>query len=169
MANNHATGTTIDNDVDVDWNLFRERLQLGAEIFDSAPATIDLETFYNGVQAALPNVVLRLILFCFSAVLFGAWKWYAWITGRPQWAKEFWYHWETTTSCPLQGYVYSTADKTTKSWAIDELIETKRRKGVTVKVRRFEDSRHVQHMIQHKSEYYGLIDEILDRLHAIHH
>lgn len=144
-----------------DWILIRERLKLGAEIFDSAPAFPDMETFRGAVNAGLPGI-MGTILFYSVALYFHAMNVLRYVNGDPHWGDAYWKHWESCPAhAPVQAYVYSTADTITKSSKLDELVKTRVESGVQVKVKRFDDSLHVQHMMKHREEYCGLIDEIL--------
>ena len=149
---------------DEDWKLLRERLQLGAEIFDSAPAFPDMETFKGAVTAGLPNSpILAFLLFWLASLYFQVNNILGkLLQGQQDWGEAYWKHWENgAPPAPIQAYVYSTADTITKSWKIDELVQTRLDKGVQVKVKRFDDSLHVQHMMKHKAEYGAFLDDIL--------
>lgn len=153
---------TDNDDVDVeDWKLIRDRLHLGAEIFDSAPAFPDMETYKGAVNAAVPGIVGS-VLFCLVAVYYQTMNVVLQLQGKQNWGDSYWKHWESCPAyAPVQAYVYSTADSITKSCKLDELVKNRVESGVQVKVKRFDDSLHVQHMMKHKAEYCGLIDEIL--------
>lgn len=152
----------IDDDVD-DWKLIRDRFQLGAEIFDSAPAFPDRETFKGAMNAALPNPVIRFALFLMIAFYYEITSCINKLQGRQPIMEQYWSHWEESQPyAPIQAYIYSTADTITKSAKLDELVKTRAaNKGVKVMVKRFDDTLHVQHMMAHKVEYCGLIDTIL--------
>lgn len=161
MDENIQNGT---DDVE-DWKLLKERLEMGVEVFDSSPAFVDMDTFRQGIKAALPtNAIISFIVFCISAAYFQAWGLCRQLQGEEPWETGFWKHWVTKKFAPVQAYVYSTADTTTKSSKLDELIKIKEDMGVKVTVKRFDDSLHCQHMLKHKTEYLALIDEIVSKL-----
>ena len=158
----------IDDDEDIDWNLLQDRLKVGAEIFDSAPAFPDMETFQGAVNAALPNPVLRTVMFYIIATLYTAMNFFLKVQGKRNWSESYWRHWE---NCELlsatQAYVFSTADTITKSHKLDELAKIRSAKGAHVLTKKFDDSFHVQHMIRHKEEYCGVINDVLKRSTAM--
>lgn len=156
-----------DNDDDVrEWKLIRERLQLGAEIFDSAPAYPDMETFKGAITAGLPGFT-GLLVFYVVVLYYQTLNLIRTIQGSQAWGDVYWKHWECSPAyAPMQAYIYSTADTITKSGKLDELVRTRAENGVQVKVKRFEDCLHVQHMMKHRAEYCGLMDEILTTCNA---
>lgn len=161
MAEKLNNGTGDDNNLD-DWNLIRDRMQLGAEIFDSAPAFPDMETFKGAITTGIPGIVGILLYYVVAVLYYQTTVRLQQLQGIEPWVEAYWKHWETCPIySPIQAYIYSTADTITKYSQLDELTKTRAERGVRVKVMRFEDSQHVQHMIKHKEKYCGLIDEVL--------
>jgi len=149
-----------DNDSDI--VIVKERLARGAQVFDSAPAFVDFETYSGAISAGIPNPILHTVLIGVVTLFFTLKAFMDKVQGKPDVFKEYWKHWgPSPMHAPVQAYVYSTMDKITKSEKLDELVQTRKEKGVNVLTRRFDDSDHVQHMLQHKDSYVSLMDEVL--------
>ena len=163
MVEKSQAGSSGDKDVE-DWKLIKERLNLGAEIFDSAPAFPDFETYRGALNAALPNPVVASFAFFLFGAYFRLIEFIAYLSGKTNWAVTYWSHWEGSPAhSPVQSFIYSTADSITKSSKLDELCKIREAKGVRVIAKRFDDSGHVQHLLAHRKEYCAVIDTVLVR------
>lgn len=153
------------NDKDVEeWKLIAERIKLGAEIFDSAPAFPDFSTLRAAMLASTQNSLLGEALFLLAILFYYASSVFTMAQGKERWDQRYWAHWETCTSyAGTQIFIYSTADTITKSSKLDDLVRKREKLGGNVIVKRFEDSQHVQHMRMHQLEYCNVIKEVVSR------
>ena len=162
-ADNNKNNKDKDNgesELDIDWHLIKDRLN--AHIFDSAPAYPDFETFWGALHAGIGNIVVAFALFSMGAMYYMIVEALDKMKGQMAFRDMYWKHWvDSPLTTPLQAFVYSTADKITKSHKIDELCKSREDKGVKVVRLRFDDSLHVQHMMKHKDEYCNLLDDVL--------
>ncbi len=65
------------------------------------------------------------------------------------------------TSCMRQAYIYSHSDKICDATKIEEMADERKKRGVHVMTKHFEDSKHVQHLRHHEAEYLEFIATIL--------
>ena len=136
--------------------------RLDGEIFDSAPAYPDIKlgfTSTNGV--VFGNSIIIKIIVGFLFFLAGAVSFFSnWILGLPDVRWTFWNNMREGRLCLRQAYIYSTSDDITNVKQLEELIEN-RKQFSNVSVLKFEDSKHVLHMIKHPKAYGKLIDDFL--------
>ena len=147
-----------------DWQVFRQGLRRGAEVFDSAPAFLTWGTMQGAVTSGISNPILQTIFLAVVASIVVWTEFCSLLAGKRSFIKEYWVHWLTAPPVvSVQAYLYSSADPITISSKIDELIEVlrKNKKGLRVLSKRFNDTHHVQHMIKHKKEYCELLDQVL--------
>lgn len=167
-----------------DWKLFHQSLAIGAEIFDSAPAFPDLETFQAALRAGLGGssslvaVLATHLLVLFAVAYYHSLMWLSHLGGRKRlWVEEYWAHWLNAPHvAAVQAYIYSESDTITKSEKLDALVHERQRKCYTsnqqrqglpptqVLVQRFEDSAHVQQYRQHPVAYRALLDQVMKQV-----
>ena len=150
------------NTLDPDLKMVLQRLKLGAEIFDSAPAWSTFTTGVKAMREAIPNIVL-LVMAIFVSVSYSLLEiFFQWYSGRPTKFTVFWNHIKTSTICMRQAFIYSMADNITSYTHLEtEIIESRRKLGVDVTILKFDDTGHVQHLQKHQAEYGKLIDVML--------
>ena len=83
-----------------------------------------------------------------------------WILGLPHVRWTFWNNMREGRLCLRQAYIYSTADDITNVQQLEDLIEN-RKEFSNVSVLKFEDSKHVLHMMKHPKSYERMIDDFL--------
>lgn len=140
------------SDIDsADWDLVRERLQCGAQVFDSSPAYPDKRCVKAAINAAgIPNPVVC-SLFRFAIISnYNVANFLRSVRGKSCFPNLYWNNWKNVEAfVPLQAYIYSTAGTIADSGRMDELVEARRNKvgveDVITKV--FDDSpRRVSHL-----------------------
>jgi len=136
--------------------------RLDGEIFDSAPAYPDIKlgfTSTNGVVFGNSIIVKVMvgILFFFAGAISAICNW---ILGLPDVRWTFWNNMREGRLCSRQAYIYSTADDITNVHQLEALIEN-RKKFSRVSVLKFEDSKHVLHMMKHPEAYERMVDDFL--------
>ena len=136
--------------------------RLDGEIFDSAPAYPDIKlgfTSTNGVvfgNSIIVKVIVGILFFLAGAM----WVICNWILGLPDVRWTFWNNMREGRLCLRQAYIYSTADDITNVQQLEDLIEN-RKEFSNVSVLKFEDSKHVLHMMKHPKSYERMIDDFL--------
>lgn len=136
--------------------------RMNGEIFDSSPAYPDISlgfTSTNGVvfgDLLIVKIIVGFLFFLAGAVSVVC----NWVLGLPDVRWTFWSNMREGRLCLRQAYIYSTADSITNVTRLEELIEN-RRKFSNVTVQKFEDSKHVTHMIKHPKVYEKLVDDFL--------
>ena len=83
------------------------------------------------------------------------------ILGRMPMPELYWNNMITSKLCTRQAFVYSSMDALTDSTKVDEFIEERKKRGVAVRVLKFDDSDHVLHLRKYPREYNDLIDKVL--------
>jgi len=157
-----------DNDNDnADLILVADRLATrGFEVADSAPAFLHDNVYARALEQAIPNQPLLLVMS--KSLLWFAFK-LSQMLGRESVQNEFWKNMITSNLCERQAFIYSVADKLTDSKKIDELIETRKERGVEIISARFDDSDHVMHMRKYPKEYGELLDKVIVAIGSVKH
>mmetsp|Transcript_7796 Transcript_7796/g.21051 ORF Transcript_7796/g.21051 Transcript_7796/m.21051 type:complete len:309 (-) Transcript_7796:169-1095(-) len=146
-----------------DLYLIGERMKLGWQVFDSAPAYLYLANSMQAIREATgSNYFLQFGIFSLLFTAVGFYN-FRMLFGYPSSAEEYWDNMSNSTSGRKQAYIYSLGDEITDVAKLEELIETRRAKGVDLIVMKCEDSAHVQHMRSYKEEYCALIDDVIER------
>jgi len=161
-----AAGADNDND-NADLILVADRLaKRGFEVADSAPTFLHDDVYASALEQAIPN----------QPLLLGMSKSLLWLSlkfnrmlGRESVQNEFWKNMITSNLCKRQAFIYSVADKLTDSKKIDELIETRKERGVEIISVRFDDSDHVLHMRKYPKEYGELLDKVIVAIGSLKH
>lgn len=136
--------------------------RMNGEIFDSSPAYPDISlgfTSTNGVvfgNLAIVKIIVGILFFLAGAISVIC----NWVIGLPDVRWTFWENMREGRLCLRQTYIYSTADTITNVQRLEELIEN-RKKFSNVTVQKFEDSKHVTHMMKHPKVYEKLVDDFL--------
>eukprot|EP00797_Seminavis_robusta_P031654 Sro692_g188050.1 transmembrane protein 53 (254) ;mRNA; r:22360-23121 len=136
--------------------------RLDGQIFDSCPAYPDIKlgfTSTNGVvfgQSLIIKIIVGILFFLAGAVSVV----FNWILGLPDVRWTFWNNMREGRVCLRQAYIYSTADSITNVYRLEELIEN-RKKFSNVTVQKFDDSKHVTHMMKHPQTYEKLVDDFV--------
>lgn len=147
-----------------DLNLFADRLKKGCQIYDSAPCFISASTSFNVVKhisggslMALPAAAL------FASVTFVVQS-VASVMGYRSSDMEWWDALVEDTNCQQQGFIYTTQDDVCDYLKVEEFIKERTKRGVNVMTKKFEESKHVEHLRLHPTDYSGFIDQILDEI-----
>lgn len=145
-----------------DLDLFAERLQRGYQVFDSAPGYVDLKASFNVIKHLMPNQLIGIptaVLFClttyFPAMAMST------VSGRKNAGDLFWEDLLHDTNCTRQAFLYSASDDIVSAEKVQEFAKERKRRGVHIMTHRFEESVHVQHLRQHKTEYSEFIENVL--------
>jgi Eukaryotic protein of unknown function (DUF829) len=136
--------------------------RLDGQIFDSSPAYPDIKlgfTSTNGVVFGDSFFVKMIVGFLFL-LAGGVSMFFNWIFGLPDVRWTFWNNMREGQLCLRQAYIYSTADTITNVEKLEELIENRRRFS-NVTVQKFDDSKHVMHLLKHPLIYEKLVDNFL--------
>lgn len=145
-----------------DLDLFADRLQLGCQVFDSAPCYIDMRSSFNVIKHLIPNPFIGIPAAMLYAILSKTIpSAVSMITREPTRHLLFWNDLLADTNCNRQAFLYTQKDDIANATKIEEFIEERERRGVQVMVKHFEDSMHVQHLRFHQEEYSAFIDEVL--------
>lgn len=146
---------------------FKWRKKLRGSIIDSAPSHINpssiSKAFTGNYPAGITRTIVRGVVYTIGTGL----SFYSWMNGESSntsfgmdWlidGNKSWHH-----SVPIF-YIYSTSDDIAESWYIDEVIETQRSQGRKVKVLKFDETKHVQHMTS-KPEYFQQIESFIEEV-----
>ncbi|KNC75361.1 hypothetical protein, variant [Sphaeroforma arctica JP610] len=146
-----------------DTQLFADRLQLGGQVFDSAPLAMHMQAGTSTIgHAVTDNAILRLgvqVVFSTAAKLIAV---LAETTDSIMRGTLFWEHMQQSNLGCKQYYIYSVDDYLTDVKFLDELITYRREKGVEITAIRLESSPHVQHLKYHPEVYNKFVDGILE-------
>eukprot|EP00803_Ostreobium_quekettii_P005072 evm.model.scf_277.4 EVM.evm.TU.scf_277.4 scf_277:25704-30844(-) len=122
-------------------------------IFDSGPAYLSTTTAANALSTSVKNKLLKLFLWCVTVVHLSVCAFIDSIFRRADRPKQFWANMiEDPTHVP-QLYLYCRNDKLSSSRKLDELVQQRKKRGVQVFSKRWDVSRHCEHLRQHKDEY----------------
>lgn len=136
--------------------------RMNGEIFDSSPAYPDISlgfTSTNGVVFG-DYLIMKIIVGIIFTLAGGLSLLCNWVLGLPDVRWTFWENMREGRLCLRQAYIYSTADSITNVARLEELIEN-RKKFSHVTVQKFEDSKHVTHMMKHPEIYEKLVNDFL--------
>ena len=147
-----------------DLELFCTRLRAGCHIFDSAPCYLDGKSCFNVIRNLIPNPIVGIPMAMLFALTMYAHNAMSRISGKPTFGELFWNALIEDTTCDLQAFLYSCKDDIADSMKIEELIRTRRERGVKVMTRHFSDSSHVQHLRLHGKEYSDFIETVLTEM-----
>jgi len=147
------------------------RLSHGCLIFDSAPCYLHYSAGAKALGEAnvhLP-MVLRLMLQSLFLLFARIMDLFSYILSCGRVKRRAIRFWQKMMNCKMSlshVYVYSTNDDVTDHQHLDRLVRCyKMSERINVlKVLRFGDSKHVQHLRKHKCEYEEMIDYVLDSL-----
>eukprot|EP00980_Cylindrotheca_fusiformis_P018276 scaffold5966_cov118-Cylindrotheca_fusiformis.AAC.1 len=149
-----------------DLRLFAERLRLGYQIFDSAPGYMNVKSGYNVIRDLIPNKFIAIP----AAVAFTTISYLRKVAldaiGKQSDGEEFWNLLLDDRSCMRQAYIYSQGDKVCDSVKIEEMAMQRKDRGVHVMTKHFEDSKHVQHLRLHETEYVEFVTAVLQDMEA---
>ena len=152
-------------DTTCDLSLFANRLKLGCQVFDSAPCHLEMNSSFNVIKHLIPNPFIGIP----AAMLFALWtqivpRTVSMISGKPTAGELFWNDLLEDTNCNRQAIIYTDKDDVANAEKIDAFIRERRKRGVSVMAKHFEDSRHVQHIRLHEKEYSDFIEAVLTDL-----
>jgi hypothetical protein len=146
-----------------DLSLFARRLKVGYQIFDSAPCHLNLKSAFNVIHHLIPNSFIGVpaaVLFTMNALFIT----YAIsiVTRKPPEPELFWNDLLDDTNCTRQAFIYTPLDDIADAEKIKEFIKGRKARGISVMEKYFEDSKHVQHLKLHGTEYSDFLDNVLD-------
>ena len=144
--------------------LFAERVKLGYQIFDSAPCHINLKSSFNVIKNMFPNAILGVSAATVYAMVYSITFGISFLTRRPTKGQFFWDCLLKDTSCMRQGFIFSSNDEISDADKIQEFINQRDNFGVNVMSKRFETSKHVQHIRLHEKEYTEFVENILTNM-----
>ncbi|KNC74383.1 hypothetical protein, variant [Sphaeroforma arctica JP610] len=164
-------GTVIEKDTKLQENtqLAADRIRLGGQVFDSAPAMMHLQAGVTAIGHAIPgSAILRVGVQAVFGIVAALGVVYARATGAPGRGVVFWDHMQQSNLGCKQYYIYSVDDELTDAKYLDELIAYRKEKGVEITAIRLESSPHVQHLKSHPEVYNQFVDNILEEagMHA---
>ena len=142
-----------------------DRLRIGCTIFDSAPGYISYMKALKVIEDVIPlPIVVFVLQFLFLFFIIASDYIPSKLFNTSTKGDSFW---EAMKHCCLsssQAYVYSTKDEVIDYRYLDDLVRLKKVSDDinVLKVLRFTDSSHVQHLRYHKEVYEEMIDNILD-------
>jgi hypothetical protein len=171
LTNNTNTSTqtstsssTLDLSMANEIKFFSERLyERGYEILDSAPAYLHDETLYRAIETAIPkNLFLQALIKSIAYVINSINGIFLSFQKKDSVTDRFWKNAIENDTCLRQVYIYSIADKITDSIKIDELIEERKKRGISILSFKFEDSDHVLHMKKYPKQYNDIVDQVIE-------
>jgi len=148
--------------------LVNQRMKLGWQVLDSAPAHISTKASIEAVKGATSsNLPLQMLALALLFATIGVIHLASALFGQPNPKDEFWNHMRDSEIGARQVYVYSDTDKMTDMEMLERFIEARRSSpiGTELIVRKFLSSAHVQHMRRYPKEYAATIDQMLKRCH----
>jgi len=136
--------------------------RLDGEIFDSSPAYPDWKLGFTSTGGIVfgQSMIVKIIIGCLFWLAGALSVILNWILGLPDVRWTFWYNMREGRLCLRQAYIYSTADNITNVRMLEALIEN-RKKFSNITVQKFDDSKHVLHMMKHPEAYEKLVDTFL--------
>ncbi len=153
----HAAGNVDD------FLLIEDRLRhKGYEVLDSAPAYINVASGYYALKASVSSTTIRLIATVIVYCKFMLLRFIAWMLGMVNETDRFWNKMVSSKLCLRQAFIFSAADKVTDCEKLEELIEMRKSRGITVKVCKFQDSFHVLHMKKYPDLYESFCAEVIE-------
>jgi hypothetical protein len=144
-----------------DLRLFAQSLKLGYQIFDSAPGNSTMKSSFNVIKDLIPNKFIAIPAAAAFTVVVALLDATSLVTGRRPEGEIFWNLLLNDTSCMRQAYIYSHSDEICDATKIAEMAEERKKRGVHVMTKHFEDSKHVQHLRTHEAEYLEFIATML--------
>eukprot|EP00980_Cylindrotheca_fusiformis_P020177 scaffold7250_cov131-Cylindrotheca_fusiformis.AAC.6 len=149
-----------------DLRLFAERLRLGYQIFDSAPGYISVKSGFIVIMEMIPNKFIAIpAALAFITVSYLR-KVATVVIGQQSVGEEFWNLLLDDRSCMRQAYIYSQCDEVCDSVKIEEMAMQRKDRGVHVMTKHFQDSKHVQHLRLHETEYLAFVIAVLQDMEA---
>ena len=138
--------------------------RLTGEVFDSAPCFPHFFSALKAAKGAIPNPLLLQLVRIFFILHVVLMFLHRFLVRGTNPRLEFWRHMMESRLCLNQAFVYSAMDDITDVKCLDELITHRKHLAqAQIFVQRFDDSEHVQHLRQHRTEYLHLIDTFLHR------
>lgn len=156
-----AAESKNDDQATADLLLFKNRLKLGYQIFDSAPGYFTMKASFNVIKHLIPNKLVAFPAATVFTTFVVLWSATAVVTRRPTQGEQFWNLLLDDTACMRQAYIYSHGDDICDATKIEEMAEERKKRGAHVMTKHFEDSTHVQHLRLHEIEYKEFIAGIL--------
>ena len=137
--------------------------RLNGEIFDSCPAYPDIKLGFTSTNGVVFGnaIIMKVIVGLLFALAGGISMLFNYILGLPDVRWTFWKNMREGRLCLRQAYIYSTADNITNVQKLEELIDN-RKKFSNVIVQKFDDSKHVTHMMKHPQVYEKLVDDFIN-------
>lgn len=155
-----------DNQDNQDLRLFGQRLKMGYQVFDSAPAYGNAKSAFNVMRGLIQTPIINVAIaaaFTVGVVIIES---VAMLTGRMSTLEAFWTSCLQDTICMRQAFVYSHDDDIADATKIEELIEERKKFGVHVMTKSIENSKHVQHLRLHKEDYKEFVAAVLKDMEA---
>ena len=144
-----------------DLRLFGQRLMMGYQVFDSAPAYANAKSAFNVMRGLIQTPIINTAMaavFTVGVVLLES---VATLTGRTSTTEAFWTACLQDSSCMRQAFVYSHDDDIADATKIEELIEERKKLGVHIMTKSIENSKHVQHLRLYEEDYKEFVAAVL--------
>mmetsp|Transcript_9084 Transcript_9084/g.14907 ORF Transcript_9084/g.14907 Transcript_9084/m.14907 type:complete len:285 (+) Transcript_9084:215-1069(+) len=127
---------------------------IAGAIYDSCPAALSFRSAFNAMTYGSRNPLLYTAAF----LLMACWSLQLLFHDR---AAEYLSHMEQSLLTGPELYLYSKSDMLTTYKALDELVEKRKQRGVSVRSVRWDDSPHVSHFRTHYDDYVSALKTLI--------